>query len=119
MLTDSNADDNVSGVMLDAFGTLYLVGVTVAETGNYTCYIDGNRTQEVLVAVRKSSLFASQVFVRHLYYLYYVFTLYFVVFSARVYYAFLKRHTFLKITENDVIESEIPSAYLGRKIQIR
>lgn len=117
LLTDTNTDD-VSGVLLDAFGTLYLVGVTVAESGNYTCYIDGNRTQEVLVAIRKSSLFASQGFTRHLGYLFYVFALYFIIFGARLYHAFLNRHTFLKITEDDVLESEIPTAYLGKQIRI-
>lgn len=122
LLTDSNTNDNDdvrSGAELDSFGTLYLVELSIGDSGNYTCYIDGNRIQEVLVAIRKSSVFESKAYVRHLYYLYYVLALYFVVFSARIFYAFLNRHNFVKITEEEVLRPEIPTPYLGKKIRIR
>lgn len=118
LLSDSNTDET-SAVSLDTFGTLYMVGLTSRDSGNYTCYVNSNRTQEVILVVRKSSLTKSQTYTRHLYYLYYVFTLYFVLFSARIYYAFLDRRNFLKITENDVLDSEIPTVYLGKQIRIR
>lgn len=118
LLTDSNTND-VSGPSLDMFGTLYLIGLAISDSGNYTCFINGNRTQEILVAVRKSSVLASKAYVRHLYYLYYVFTVYFVIFCARIYHAFLSRRRFLKITDSDVLTPEIPTVYLGKKIRIR
>uniref|UniRef100_A0A2S2P1Z9 Ig-like domain-containing protein n=1 Tax=Schizaphis graminum TaxID=13262 RepID=A0A2S2P1Z9_SCHGA len=116
--TESTADDT-SGALVDTFGTLYLVRLTSDDSGNYTCFVDGNRTQEVLLAVQKSSLLSSKAYARHLYYLYYIFAIYFVVFGARIYYAFLNRRDFLKITDNDVLKPEIPIVYLGRKIRIR
>ncbi|CAH1737173.1 unnamed protein product [Aphis gossypii] len=116
--TESTADDT-SGALLDTFGTLYLVRLTDNDSGNYTCFVDGNRTQEVLLVVRKSSLLSSKAYARHLYYLYYIFAMYFVVFGARIYYAFLNRRYFLKITDSDVLKPEIPIVYLGRKIRIR
>lgn len=116
LLTDS---DDSSGMELDTFGTLYLIELTVRNSGNYTCYIDGNRTQEVLVSVRKSSVLGSTTYIRHLYYLYYVLALYFVIFGARIFYAFLNRDDFIKITDDDVLIPEMPTPYLGQKIRIR
>jgi len=116
--TDSTAD-NTSGALLDTFGTLYLIRLTSDDSGNYTCYIDGNRTQEVLLSISKSSLITSKAYARHLNYLYCVFAMYFVIFSARLYYSFLNRRNFLKITDSDVLKSEIPTVYLGKKIRIR
>lgn len=120
LLTDSDDDDDKSsGVELDTFGTLYLVELTVSNSGNYTCYINGNRTQEVLVVVRKSSVLGSAAYIRHLYYLYYVLALYFVIFGARIFYAYLNRHDFVKITDDDVLVPEMPTPYLGKNVRIR
>jgi len=116
-VTESTADDT-SGAFLDTFGTLYLIRLTGDDSGNYTCYVEGNRTQEILLSVSKSSLLKSKTYARHLNYLFCVFAIYFVVFGARLYYAFLNRSNFLKITDNDVLKPEIPTVYLGRKIRI-
>lgn len=122
LLTESDVDV-LSGVLLDKFGTLSLVQVTAGDSGNYTCYVDGRRMQEVLVSVRKSSVLGSSEFVRHLCYLFFVFGLNFVVFVVRIYYALLDRHAFVKITEEDVLmqanADEIPIAYLGKRIRVR
>lgn len=118
-MSESTTSGDVTGASLDMFGTLYLVGLTVGDTGNYTCYINGNRTQEVLLTVRKSSMLSSKVYVRHLYYLYYVIALYAVMFGARIYYAFLDRSRFLNISDDDVLGPKIPTPYLGKIIRIR
>jgi hypothetical protein len=120
LLTESDMDV-VSGVLLDKFGTLSLVQVTAGDSGNYTCYVDGHRMQEVMVAVRKSSVLGSEEFVRHTGYLFFVFGLNFVVFVVRIYYALLDRHAFVEITEDDVLKEadEIPIAYLGKTIRVR
>lgn len=110
---------DATGASVDVFGTLYLVGLTAGDTGNYTCYVNGNRTQEVLLTVRKSSMLASKVYVRHLYYLYYMIALYAVMFGARIYYAFLGRRRFLNISDDDVLGPKIPTPYLGKRIRIR
>lgn len=99
-----------------------MVGLTVDDSGNYTCYVNGNRTQEVLLAVQKSSMLASTAYRRHLYYLCYAFALYSVVFTARIYYAYLNRGGYVQIAERDVLaqlSAEIPAVYLGKKIRIR
>lgn len=122
LLTESDAyddDDDVSGAVLDAFGTLYLVALVADDAGNYTCFVNGNRTQEVLVAVRKSSVLGSDAYARHLCYVYYVCALYLVVFGARVFYAYLHRGGFTAVTDDDVLEPEAPAVYLGKRIRIR
>lgn len=116
LLTEFDAD---GGPSVDAFGTLYLFELTVGDSGNYTCYIDGNRTQEVLVAVRKSSVVGSEAYGRHLYYLYYAFAVYLVVFCARLYHGFLNRRGFSKIADTEVLTPEVPAVYLGQRIRIR
>ncbi|KAL0269043.1 UNVERIFIED_CONTAM: hypothetical protein PYX00_010787 [Menopon gallinae] len=44
-------------IYVDSFNTLYLFEVTESESGNYTCFVDGFRMQEVKVTVLKRSVF--------------------------------------------------------------
>lgn len=119
LLAESDDTDDVSGPSVDVFGTLYLTGLTISDSGNYTCYIDGNRTQEVLLVVRKWSALASDAYTRHLYYLYYVFAVYAVILCVGLYHGFLNRHRFATLTDADILTPEIPIVYLGKKIRVR
>ncbi|XP_068993213.1 uncharacterized protein [Neodiprion pinetum] len=56
-------------VLVDTYGTLYLLGVTQAEAGNYTCYVDKVNMLKVKVIVVSRSLILSRAFLRHVGYL--------------------------------------------------
>ena len=44
-------------IYVDSFNTLYLFEVTDKESGNFTCFVNGSRMQEVNVVVLTRSLF--------------------------------------------------------------
>lgn len=47
----SNATNGDMHIMVDMFNTLYLVEVTQASEGNYTCFVGNTRMQEDMVYV--------------------------------------------------------------------
>ena len=47
----SNATRGDPHILVDMFNTLYLVEVTQASEGNYTCFVGNTRMQEVMVYV--------------------------------------------------------------------
>lgn len=50
----SNLDEEPH-ITVDTFNTLYLIGVTSAEEGNYTCEVDKIRMQQVKVFIVSKS----------------------------------------------------------------
>ncbi|XP_024939922.1 uncharacterized protein LOC107266555 isoform X1 [Cephus cinctus] len=62
-------------VLVDTFATLYLVGVSHAEEGNYTCYVDNVNMMQVKVIVVSKSRLLTQAFLRHMGYLGFIFLL--------------------------------------------
>ncbi|XP_020710929.3 uncharacterized protein LOC105690755 [Athalia rosae] len=56
-------------VLVDTFATLYLLGVTEAEAGNYTCYVDKVNMLKVKVIVVSRSRLLTRAFLRHVGYL--------------------------------------------------
>jgi hypothetical protein len=50
-LIKSNATKGDPHIMVDMFNTLYLMEVTQASEGNYTCFVGNTRVQEVMVYV--------------------------------------------------------------------
>jgi hypothetical protein len=47
----SNATKSDMHIMVDMFNTLYLVEVTQASEGNYTCFVGNTRMQEAMIYV--------------------------------------------------------------------
>jgi len=52
----SNATKGDTHIMVDMFNTLYLVEVTEASEGKYTCFVGNTRMQEVTVYVRSQTM---------------------------------------------------------------
>ncbi|XP_063986437.1 uncharacterized protein LOC135167304 [Diachasmimorpha longicaudata] len=67
--------DKEARVMVDTFSTLYLIGVSSHEEGNYTCYVDDVRMMQVKIRVVSKSRLLTQAFFRHMGYLGFIFLL--------------------------------------------
>ncbi|XP_023289486.1 uncharacterized protein LOC111674235 [Orussus abietinus] len=67
--------DSEPSVLVDTFATLYLIGVSNAEEGNYTCYVETINMMEVKIIVVSKSLLLTQAFLRHMGYLGFIFLL--------------------------------------------
>lgn len=68
-------DVSNSHVVVDTFSTLYLLDVTVEESGNYTCDVDDVKMQQVRVFVTSRSRLLTREFIRHLAYLGFILSL--------------------------------------------
>lgn len=44
-------------VEVDIFGTLFLNGISLKETGNYSCYVNGVYMQDVYIQIIDKSIF--------------------------------------------------------------
>ncbi|XP_043253084.1 uncharacterized protein LOC122397761 [Colletes gigas] len=67
--------DPVARVVVDAFGTLYLIDVSIHEEGNYTCTVDNIKVMQLNVIVVPKVKLLTQEFLRHLGYLGFIFLL--------------------------------------------
>lgn len=62
-------DNSDSHVIVDTFNTLYLVEVTRAAAGNYTCYVDDIRMQQIVIFVYSKSKILTNELLRYFVYL--------------------------------------------------
>lgn len=108
-------------VFVDSLNTLYLYGVTKDEEGNYTCYVDKVRMQQVRVFVVSKSKLLTQAFVRHMMYLAFVLSLTLSCYCAGLVITWTRRRKFktyrqvrheLKAT-NKLIEDDLSSLTLS------
>ncbi|XP_053972635.1 uncharacterized protein LOC128873245 [Hylaeus volcanicus] len=86
--------DTVARVVVDAFGTLYLIDVSPYEAGNYTCSVDNVKVMQLKVIVVSKARLLTQEFLRHLGYLGYIFLLCSLCYCSGLIYTCKQRHKF-------------------------
>nr|XP_031846344.1 uncharacterized protein LOC116432949 [Nomia melanderi] len=86
-------DPNVR-VIVDAFGTLYLIDVSVHEGGNYTCTVDNVNVMQLNVVVVPKTRLLTQEFLRHLGYLGFIFFLCSLCYCSGLVHTYRRRHQF-------------------------
>ncbi|XP_028982583.1 uncharacterized protein LOC114841685 [Diachasma alloeum] len=96
--------DKEARVMVDTFSTLYLIGVSSHEEGNYTCYVDDVRMMQVKIRVVSKSRLLTQAFFRHMGYLGFIFLLASFCYCAGLVIACRKKNRF--VTKRTIDEAE-------------
>ncbi|XP_026675099.1 uncharacterized protein LOC108631333 isoform X2 [Ceratina calcarata] len=102
--------DPEARVIVDAFGTLYLIEVSTHEEGNYTCYIDNVNMMQLKVIVVAKGKLLTQEFLRHLGYLGFIFLLCSFCYCSGLIYAWRQRQRKSNAPKNDAVkqDEEIP-----------
>ncbi|XP_076394097.1 uncharacterized protein LOC100877163 isoform X2 [Megachile rotundata] len=101
--------DPEARVIVDAFGTLYLIDVSTHEEGNYTCYVDAINMMQLKVTVVPKTRLLTQEFLRHLGYLGFIFLLCSICYCSGLVYTFRNREKFKVMQpENIATEDEEP-----------
>ncbi|XP_076640668.1 uncharacterized protein LOC143352224 [Halictus rubicundus] len=90
--------DPTAHVVVDAFGTLYLIDATIDEGGNYTCAVDNVNMMQLIVVVVSNARLLTQEFLRHLGYLGFVFFLCSFCYCSGLIHTFRRRHQFRQRT---------------------
>ncbi|XP_076235763.1 uncharacterized protein LOC143180115 [Calliopsis andreniformis] len=86
--------DPEARVVVDAFGTLYLIAVTIHEEGNYTCYVNNANMMQLKVIVIANVRLLTQEFLRHLGYLGFIFLLCSFCYCTGLIHTYRRRHKF-------------------------
>ncbi|KAF3424251.1 hypothetical protein E2986_03726 [Frieseomelitta varia] len=99
--------DSEARVIVDAFGTLYLIDVSTREEGNYTCYINNVNMMQVKVVVIHKTRLLTQEFLRHLGYLGFIFLLCSFCYCSGLVYTYKQRDKFdTVVPKKDTIDKE-------------
>lgn len=102
--------DPEARVIVDAFGTLYLIDVSTEEEGNYTCYVNNVNMLQVKIIVISKARLLTQEFLRHLGYLGFIFLLCSFCYCSGLVYTYRNRHKFEQtVPKEDILkEEELP-----------
>ncbi|XP_029041595.1 uncharacterized protein LOC114875459 [Osmia bicornis bicornis] len=103
--------DPEARVIVDAFGTLYLIDVSTHEEGNYTCYVDTINMMQLKVIVIPKTRLLTREFLRHLGYLGFIFLLCTICYCNGLIYTFRHREKFKVMDPENVTtnqEDEVP-----------
>ncbi|CAL7936717.1 unnamed protein product [Xylocopa violacea] len=87
--------DPEARMIVDAFGTLYLIDVSTHEEGNYTCYIDKVNMMQLKVIVIPKAKLLTQEFLRHLGYLGFILLLCSFCYCSGLIYTWRQRDKFI------------------------
>ncbi|KAK1131364.1 hypothetical protein K0M31_017650 [Melipona bicolor] len=99
--------DSEARVIVDAFGTLYLIDVSTHEEGNYTCYINNVNMMQVKVIVIPKTRLLTQELLRHLGYLGFIFLLCSFCYCSGLVYTYKQRDKFdIAVPKKDTIDKE-------------
>ncbi|XP_076675934.1 uncharacterized protein LOC143373038 isoform X1 [Andrena cerasifolii] len=105
--------DEEARVIVDVFGTLYLIDVSIDEQGNYTCYIDNASMMQLKVIVIPKTRLLTQEFLRHLGYLGFIFLLCSLCYCTGLIYACRRRHRFQAIGPGGVSTEQKEEGEMG------
>ncbi|XP_076375573.1 uncharacterized protein LOC117227261 [Megalopta genalis] len=90
--------DPTAHVVVDVFGTLYLIDVSTDEGGNYTCSVDNVNMMQLKIVVVSNARLLTQEFLRHLGYLGFVFFLCSICYCSGLVRTYRGRHQFQQRT---------------------
>ncbi|CAG9768648.1 unnamed protein product [Ceutorhynchus assimilis] len=87
-------DNSNPHVIVDTFNTLYLVEVTQVDAGNYTCYVDDIRMQQIVIFVYSKTKLLTNEMVRYFMYLGFVLFLSSFCYCGGLVILFKRRHLY-------------------------
>ncbi|KAF6199687.1 hypothetical protein GE061_005985 [Apolygus lucorum] len=90
-------NDMEEHILVDTFSNLYITYAREEESGNYTCYVNGAKIQEVIVIVNAEAVIKHAAFIRHIHYLGFMLMFGVIFYVAGVIVAWTQRHTFKQI----------------------
>ncbi|XP_066258544.1 uncharacterized protein [Euwallacea similis] len=92
-------DNSFPDVMVDTFDTLYLIKVTSDTAGNYSCYVDDIKMEQIIIYVYTKSKFLTKELLRYLIYLGFILFLSSFCYCAGLVITWRKRHLFKTYSE--------------------
>ncbi|XP_014241132.1 uncharacterized protein LOC106661905 isoform X2 [Cimex lectularius] len=84
-------------VSIDAFSNLCIVSANKQDEGNYTCYIDNKKIQEIIIYITVRSKLTQEAFVRHMQYLGFIFLFSIIFYIAGVIIACSRKSEFREL----------------------
>ncbi|XP_030765080.1 uncharacterized protein LOC115889268 isoform X2 [Sitophilus oryzae] len=108
-MTLKRGDNSNPHVMVDTFNSLYLVDVTPFDKGNYSCYVDDIRMQQIIVFVFSKTKLLTKELVRYLIYLGYILFLSSFCYCGGLIVTCQRRHlfkTYKELKEEETTKSE-------------